>query len=274
MGLGSDVLQEVIRLKRARVLARMSRVMEIGAQQLSNDFLRADQELQEIFALFGRQFVPLSTQPIDAGEAAGLELQAQDAPSSGPFWESLGFEYAALDFDGHRHSLPLDLNKDQVPAKLRGRFDLVINAGTTEHVANQDNAFRVMHDLVRFGGVMIHELPAAGMLTHGLVTYTMKFFWHLCRENNYQVLRLEMTPGGASAMPDDIVFSNRTYGRRHNAVEFEPEPIRDWSISATLRKIRRKPYATPLDVPVEVMPRNHFDFVARRIDQVLERLRR
>ena len=49
MGLGSDVLQEVIRLKRARVLARMSRVMEIGAQQLSNDFLRADQELQEIF---------------------------------------------------------------------------------------------------------------------------------------------------------------------------------------------------------------------------------
>ena len=66
--------------------------MEIGAQQLSNDFLRADQELQEIFALFGRQFVPLSTQPIDAGEAAGLELQAQDAPSSGPFWESLGFE--------------------------------------------------------------------------------------------------------------------------------------------------------------------------------------
>jgi cyclopropane fatty-acyl-phospholipid synthase-like methyltransferase len=56
----------------------------------------------------------------------------------------------------------LDLNHDIVPEDWRSRFDLLINAGTTEHVVNHDNAFRVMHDLVKVGGFMIHEVPVAG----------------------------------------------------------------------------------------------------------------
>jgi hypothetical protein len=34
------------------------------------------------------------------------------------FWESLGFRFAALDFDGHRDSTAIDLNKDTVPRRL------------------------------------------------------------------------------------------------------------------------------------------------------------
>jgi hypothetical protein len=71
-----------------------------------------------------------------------------------------------------------------------------------------DNAFRVMHDLVKVGGFMIHEVPVAGFLTHGLVVYTIKFFWHLCRENGYEVLRLEMLPFGHAPMPQNVVDSN------------------------------------------------------------------
>ncbi len=239
MGLGTGTLREIIELKRSAALNGMTKVVEIGAQQLASDFL------------------------LDAGHAEGLELQSDLAPSSRPFWESLGFEHSTIDFDGHRHSYPLDLNRDTVPAAWRNRFDLCVNAGTTKHVANQDRAFHVIHDLVRKGGIMVHELPAAGMLTHGLVTYTMKFFWHLCRENGYEVLRLEMLPGGVAPLPDDIVLSNAQLGRSRDGTPFQEEPIRNWGIFASLRKLTDRAYVTPLDLPPEVMPKEGHASVAR-----------
>lgn len=255
MGLGSDILREISALKRAGLLPNGAKVIEIGAQQLSNDFLRAEADGAALARAFGLTALPRLGSPIEAGcTATGLELQSDQAPSSRIFWETIGCQYAAVDFDGHRDSHALDLNRDPVPATLRNSFDLVVNTGTTEHVANQDHAFRVIHDLVRKGGIMMHELPAGGMLTHGLFTYTMKFFWHLCRENNYQVLRLEMLPGGVAPLPDNIAASNREYGRTHAAYPLESEPIRDWYIAASLRKCSGAAYVTPLDLPVEIMP--------------------
>jgi SAM-dependent methyltransferase len=274
MGLGRGVLQEIIALKRTGMLPGRAKVIEIGAQQLSNDFLRADAELDELAREFSLSAPPQLATPIAAGfTAAGLELQSDQAPASRAFWEAIGFQYAALDFDGHRDSCALDLNRDQVPAELHNKFDLAINTGTTEHVANQDHAFRVIHDLVRKGGVMLHELPAMGMPTHGLLTYTMKFFWHLCRENAYQVLRLEMLPGGIAPLPDNIVATNRQYGRLQAAHPFESEPIRDRYIAASLRKVTGAAYVTPLDVPADIMPPKPSGLVNRGLRQVWNRLR-
>jgi hypothetical protein len=73
----------------------------------------------------------------------------------------------------------LDLNYDEVPAENRGRYDLVTNFGTTEHVVNQLNAFKIIHDLTAPGGVMIHELPAQGQIDHGFFAYNPKFFHKL-----------------------------------------------------------------------------------------------
>jgi hypothetical protein len=275
MGLGSDILRETIALRRAGMLPDRAKVIEIGAQQLSNDFLRADAELAELTREFGLSALPHLGTPIGVGyTATGLELQSDEAPSSRIFWEAIGCQYAAIDFDGHRDSYAVDLNRDRVPAELHNKFDLAINTGTTEHVANQDHAFRVIHDLVRKGGIMAHELPAAGMLTHGLVTYTMKFFWHLCRENGYQVLRLEMLPGGAAPLPDNIVATNRQYGRAHAAHPHEGEPIRDWYIAASLRKVSGAAYVTPLDLPPEIMPSKPLRSVNRGLRQVWNRLRK
>ena len=79
-----------------------------------------------------------------------------------------------MEYGGHRGVTSLDLIATRaVPAAIVVR--LVVNAGTTEHVVNQDNAFRVMHDLTKVGGVMMHEVPAGGMLTHGVVGYNPQF---------------------------------------------------------------------------------------------------
>jgi hypothetical protein len=72
----------------------------------------------------------------------------------------------------------------ETPPNLRGAFDLVVNIQTSEHIVNQNDCFRVMHDLLRKGGIMHHEVPAC-LFGHGLFNYSPKFFLQLMRENDY-----------------------------------------------------------------------------------------
>jgi SAM-dependent methyltransferase len=159
------------------------------------------------------------------GSASGEDF-SKSAPASRAFWISIGFTYSTIDFDGHRESTAINLNQDRVPEKLFGQFDLVVNTGTTEHVANQDNAFRVIHDLTRLGGVMYHEVPA-GSWNHGLINYSPKFFLLLHKQNDYE----------------QLLMRERTEA--------------DMTIRAALRKRVDREFATPLDVPSELMPRKY-----------------
>jgi hypothetical protein len=251
MGLSNGFVADLADLKRRGKLEGVSRVIEIGAQQLSNALLRDDDGLNSLYELFGKKRVPLGN-PIDEGFVNGVEHQSESNPSSRVFWQSLGFAYASIEFDGHRDSIAIDLNRDSVPEKMRGAFQLLVNAGTTEHVANQDNAFKVMHDLVGKDGVMMHELPAGGMMNHGIVNYNMKFFWHLCRENEYEAVRLKMSSCGVNAVPQNIIDSNKTFGGEGDFIKVVEVP--DFMISAALRKVTAAPYVTLLDVPPEIMP--------------------
>lgn len=81
-----------------------------------------------------------------------------------------------------------DLNVDRLPRSFRSAFDLVLNFGTTEHVLNQTNSFRVIHDASCAGGVIWHQVPAAGYLNHGYFTYTGRFFFELAAANNYDIV--------------------------------------------------------------------------------------
>ncbi|WP_315763389.1 methyltransferase domain-containing protein [Bradyrhizobium sp. SZCCHNS2005] len=228
-------------------------MIEVGAQQLSNAFLRSHDLISECYRLFGKQPVSLG-EPIETDMVNGIEHQSEDNPSSRQFWRSLGFTYAALEFDGHRDSTPLDLNRDSVPRRMRAAFDLVVNTGTTEHVANQANAFKVMHDLCKPGGIMYHILPAGGMMTHGLITYTPKFFWHLSRENDYQIVWLKfVSHHPINPVPQNIRDSNIQF----SGIDLIPADhiVPDFMVIAAIRKPDDSPFVTPLDVPPEVMPK-------------------
>jgi hypothetical protein len=67
-----------------------------------------------------------------------------------------------------RQSRELDLDFDGIPTEHKGKYSLVTNFGTTEHVANQLNAFKIIDELTALNGVMVHELPAQGWFNHGL----------------------------------------------------------------------------------------------------------
>jgi SAM-dependent methyltransferase len=80
----------------------------------------------------------------------------------------------------NHYRLQQDLN---LPFDLGTRFDVCINNGTTEHVFNQANCYKAIHDHTAPGGVMIHWTPCLGWVDHGLYNVQPGFFYDLATAN-------------------------------------------------------------------------------------------
>jgi len=250
MGVGWKDFDLIVRFKNEGYVRSNVAVVEIGAQQLSNDILRNRQKVRELGQAFG------TTNNIDLpGPTASVLTQGkmEHLDSAAPFarliWTWLGFEYASIDIDGSPESIPLDLNFDDVPRKLKGHFQLVTNLGTTEHVANQLQAFKIIHDLTAPGGLMIHHLPTQGYMNHGLVNYNMKFFWMLARSNGYKWVYSDFTLSDQPYnLPENIADTVRTHegsidqrAKNYKAV--------DCGLVVALQKVVDIEFVPPIDVP-------------------------
>lgn len=249
MGLNDDSIACLRYLKERGQLGQAKRVIEIGAQQLSDRFLAARTELDELGRLFGAGTRFRSSAPVAVPPADAQALLRPDAPFARDFYQWLGYEYACVDIDDSPHSLPLDLNFDAAPPRARGRYDLVTNFGTTEHVANQLNAFRIIHDLTAPGGVMIHDVPTHGMPNHGLVNYNPKFFWMLARSNRYDWLLFHMNRVGPDyELPENIRAALAAYDGIGNSGETVTYRTTDAQLLVVFKKSVDMPFVPPLDV--------------------------
>ena len=245
MGIGNTIIGLLGRLRTNGQIPRRASVIEIGAQQLTNGFLTATDELASLGHLFGITTLPPLPPPLPTHVLpSGQEALSEHAPHAGEFWAWLGFDYASIDIDGSPGSIPLDLNYDHAPQAARGQYDLVTNFGTTEHVANQLNAFELIHDLVAPGGIMIHELPVYGYANHGLVNYNFKFFWMLARSNHYKFIDAHFSRELEEDLPNDIV---------EFLSEFEQGSPGTFRLtSAGLRVVLQKRFDIPFVPPIDV----------------------
>ncbi len=244
--MGASTLPLLMALKRRGYIPNGSAVIEIGAQQLDDSFLAATEDIAATGRLFGLTTPPPSfawTGPrSDTNVLAG-------APLAREFWTWLGLHYASIDIDGSPGSIPLDLNCDDVPAELIGRYDVVTNFGTTEHVANQLQSFKIIHDLATAGAIMLHVLPAGGMPTHGLVSYNPKFIWMLGRSNGYKIAFMTMGQSERDAgLPNEVVEFLELYEPQAKA-DFAAFRMPVTSVVAVLQKVFDTPFVAPLDVP-------------------------
>jgi SAM-dependent methyltransferase len=102
--------------------------------------------------------------------------------------EETTVDYLAFDVIHGPHTRIFDLNFEQLPRRWVGRFDIVCNFGTTEHVFGQYNAFKVIHDALKPGGYVYHQLPATGFFDHGYVNYNPRTFSELAAANDYEIV--------------------------------------------------------------------------------------
>src|SRR3984893_6914566 len=195
MGLGPPVLALYCQLKRLGVFERITDVMELGAQ---NVWCPKAGIVKKLFEAFGKPPPPPDMLDRFANwKGSGLEL-----------YTALGFTYHCVDLDPQFNSIPLDLNFDPCPPEHAGKYGFVTNHGTSEHILNQYNVFKVMHDLTMTGGFMLHAVPFTVHLEHGFFNYQPNFFDALARYNSYETLGVWIGPDWqlASFIPWDPIL--------------------------------------------------------------------
>ena len=94
-------------------------------------------------------------------------------------------KYVAIDFHGTPEALKIDLN---YPVDLGEQFDILVNAGTAEHIFDVGQFFRTAHALTQPGGLMIHVMPFRGWLEHGFYSFNSTFYRDLAAANGYTML--------------------------------------------------------------------------------------
>ena len=248
MGIGCEFIELLTRLRTAGFVPHGGSVAELGAQQLANSFLEASAALRELGDGFGVS-QPLQLPAKQASRIAHGELEhlPSDAPAARCFWEWLGFRYTAIDIDGSPQTLLLDLNYDSVPDEKLSKYIIVTNFGTTEHVANQLNAFKVIHDLTACNGLMIHEVPAQGMFNHGLINYNFKFFWMLSRSNDYNFIYASYRQDKLYSLPSNIIdfIASTNPDKPVGRIEWAADSL----MTIVMQKKLDRSFVPPIDVP-------------------------
>lgn len=215
----------------------------------------------------GVQNVPFSREQLGRvlGHDCGGGIANQD-----DVFQSLGYvRVEALDIsvdEGVEHCF--DLNGSDLPAELHGRFSLVWNGGTLEHVFNIPNALANISVLLDKSGIVAHCLPVHGWVEHGFYQFspTLMFDYYaaagytilascLCRFQIGSPARWNIEPvypgflpaGGASGFNDDLCI-HFLVAKRGEAVS-APNPLQGlyasqpaYSRLALLRSIWRMPY--------------------------------
>lgn len=101
---------------------------------------------------------------------------------------SIGFDnIESLDYsDFEKCTITHDLNKD-VPADLHGKYDLIFDGGTSEHVFNLPKVLENYHKMLKTGGRIIHFLPSTNCVEHGFYMFSPTLFWDYYSANNWEI---------------------------------------------------------------------------------------
>jgi hypothetical protein len=232
VGASAKTLSRFADLHARGLLPASAAVIELGAQELycsgQDDYVR------EVLRFFTDRNPALRP----AADYTGDEIAA--IAGRGMFSrmvKACGFSYLALDiFDADDTAL-FDLNLQDPGPELVGRFDLVTNFGTTEHVINQFRSMQTMHDLARPGGLLYHDLPFSGYHNHGYFSYNPLLFQHLADANGYEILMQHYSRAAAPTPAPSFMIDNGY-----------PEPhYFDAGIEFIFRKTADAPFRMPLE---------------------------
>jgi SAM-dependent methyltransferase len=140
----------------------------------------------------GKRMMELGDQSIFS--EVGWKISAQTGKE---YFTQKGFGHVSIDLNAAHGALPYDLSLPISRHDWVDGFDIVTNAGTSEHVepfSGQYECFRNIHRWVKPGGTMIHLVPDVETLErdgawkdHCRYYYSRAFFSMLAWENGYRI---------------------------------------------------------------------------------------
>jgi SAM-dependent methyltransferase len=154
-------------------------------------------ELGKMFVFFTRQElarwaqmhrVPLAD-VADVGLSHDPALAAQGCLDDRSFFSLLGFA-RVTSCDASRWEgadILLDLNQP-APEELRGRFDVVFEGGTIQHVFHLPRVLQNVHHFLKPGGRVIHGMsPSNNHVDHGFYMYSPTLFYDFYSANRFEI---------------------------------------------------------------------------------------
>lgn len=232
MGINPTNLEMFINWEERGLIRRGGAVLDLGAQELF--CASAPAEIERFVTHFGGE-------PFRAADLARLA----DGGFVGELFERVGSTYTSIDLKPYPFAIIMDLNHDALPAEHHGRYGLVTNHGTSEHIINQWNVLKTMHDAAAVGATLFHNVPFSGDFEHGLINYNPKFWWLLSQANGYRTVSMRaVADPQLRQMPANfegagIEFFPPTRPSAHNT----------W-IQVLFQKVDDRPFAGIADTPV------------------------
>ena len=114
------------------------------------------------------------------------------------YFSNRGYEHVSVDINGLHGAIVRDLTRPEQFQDWHGSWDVLTNAGTTEHVEPfeaQYECFGIIHDCLKVGGIAIHLIPDihersehGAWKNHCRYYYSKSFFELLARECEYELL--------------------------------------------------------------------------------------
>ncbi|MFA5026824.1 MAG: hypothetical protein WC713_03045, partial [Candidatus Methylomirabilota bacterium] len=238
--------------------ARNVRVLDIGTQNLLS---ATDGEIADFVTAHGSR-IPASELARTARRLADRTRTGHPEGTTylGELLDLTAIRYESVDIcPGYRTRI-FDLNFDATPTEFQEAFDVVLNFGTTEHVFNQYNSFKVIHEATRPGGYIFHQLPSTGYCDHCYFLYNPLLFLDLAEANCYELLDLWFTgPQGYVKLPETVGWAKQDRGRARpdsDEAAWRRADIPNAVINVLLRKTAAGPFrlkaetstsSTPLD---------------------------
>jgi SAM-dependent methyltransferase len=122
--------------------------------------------------------------------ARGIDLSLpKEKFSAHLFTQVLGARsYQSLDVSDYQGSEIIANLNHPLPQEHLGRYDVVIDAGTLEHLANLSTALANIFGLLKPGGIYYFGVPCNNWVDHGFFQFSPTFFRDLCIDNPGLVL--------------------------------------------------------------------------------------
>jgi hypothetical protein len=252
-------------MSRTGVLPRRGRLLDIGESCLGG---AEPQDIKEILEHHGSRLSGPQLDKLTQEYAYRSHLIAAPIPTLflGELLEHTDVEYVSFDIVSARAARRFDLNRHNLHPSKKATFDLVTNFGTTEHLINQFNAYKVMHEALRPGGYMFSQVPATGYINHGYFSYNALMFRELAEANGYEVADLWFygpSGDGNVLVNADVYPGVLDPNKPQNNVDgFRNSPVPNSLINVLFRKVKDGPFRVGLEVKTAAGPLDasaHFD---------------
>jgi SAM-dependent methyltransferase len=144
-------------------------------------------------ATLGRQTIGATSVEIKAQfDRFGIlpqQAMAVTDPDDNILFRMMGFtSVESLDYSDFENATHIvDLNRDGLPRELVGKFDVVLESGTIEHVFHVPNALKNALSLVKEGGRIIFLSPSSNYVDHGFYMFSPTLFMDYLLTNGLSI---------------------------------------------------------------------------------------